>query len=109
LRCNRDDVTLIGYMADLSTDDVLKLARLSRLKLSNEEVETFKKEINEILSYVDMLKDADVKDLEPTYQVTGLENKMRKDEIKDYGVTQEELLKNLPNRDGDYIKTKRVL
>jgi len=96
-------------MADLSTEDVLKLARLSRLKLSDDEVNTFKKEINEILSYVDMLKEVDTKDLKPTYQVTGLENKMRKDEVKDYGVTQEELLKNLPDKDANYIKTKRVL
>jgi len=109
LRCNRDDATLIRHMADLSTEDVLKLARLSRLKLSDDEVDTFKKEINEILSYVDMLKEADTKDLKPTYQVTGLENKMRKDEVKDYGVTQDELLENLPDKDGVYIKTKRVL
>jgi len=96
-------------MADLTREDVLKLARLSRLKLSDEEVEAFRKEISEILGYVEMLDKADTTSLSPTYQVTGIKNATRPDAVVDYGASQEELLKNLPAREKNYIKVKRML
>ena len=56
----------------LSKEDVLKLARLSRLKLSDEEVEKYQTELTAILNYFNQLEDEKVAGLEPTYQVTGL-------------------------------------
>ncbi len=96
-------------MAKLSREDVLKLARLSRLKLTDAETSEFQKEISEILAYVEMLDKVDTKGLKPTYQTTGLKNVSRRDEIVDYGPNQDELLKNVPDRDKNYIKTKRIL
>jgi len=96
-------------MADLTKEDILKLARLSRLKLTDAEVTEFQKEISEILGYVQMLDKADTEGLKPTYQVTGLKNVSRKDELVDYGVSQEELLKNVPARDKNYIKVRKML
>ena len=96
-------------MADLTRQDVIKLARLSRLKLSDDEVEAFQKELSEILGYVEMLESVDTSGLKPTYQVTGLKNVMRKDELITYEATPQELLKNVPARHGDYVKTKRMI
>lgn len=96
-------------MAKLSRDDVLKLARLSRLKLTDEEVEKFRSELTEILDYVEMLDKVDVSGLEPTYQVTGLKNVMRPDEVKDYGYKTEALLKNAPALENNQYKVKRVI
>jgi aspartyl-tRNA(Asn)/glutamyl-tRNA(Gln) amidotransferase subunit C len=96
-------------MADLTPQDVLKLARLSRLRLSKEEIERFTSELSAILKYVEQLSAVDTKNLEPTSQVTGLTNVLRADEIIDYGESSEALLKNAPDRDGNYIKVKRVL
>ncbi|MDB5182848.1 MAG: Aspartyl/glutamyl-tRNA(Asn/Gln) amidotransferase subunit [Candidatus Saccharibacteria bacterium] len=96
-------------MANLTREDILKLAKLSRLKLSDAEVEEFTAEISEILQYVQMLDDVDTTGLKPTYQVTGLTNVSRPDEISDYGISQEDLLKNLPARDKNYIKVRKML
>ena len=96
-------------MTKLSRDDVLKLADLAKLDLTAEEVDKFQVEISQILNYVEQLQTADIDKMEPTYQVTGLTNVTRADEVKDYGVSQKELLKNLPDRDGNQIKVKRVL
>lgn len=96
-------------MATLSREDVLKLARLSRLKLSDDEVTEFQTEITEILGYVEQLSEVDTKGLEPTSQVTGLTNVMREDEVIDYGASQDELLKNAPAQDKKQFKVKRVL
>lgn len=96
-------------MAKLSRDDVLKLARLSRLELTEAEIEQFRGELSDILEYVEQLQKVDTKGLKPTYQVTGLSSVMRKDEVVNYGASPKELLKNVPSTIGGQIKVKRVL
>lgn len=96
-------------MAQLTKDDVLKLAKLSRLQLTDKEVETFQTEITAILEYATQLQDVPTDGLKPTYQVTGLVNVARTDEVRDYGITQEELLKNAPATDKKYLKVKRMI
>lgn len=96
-------------MTKLTREDVLKLAKLAKLKLTDEETKEFQKEISEILGYVEQLQKTDVKGLDPTNQVTGLTNVTRKDEIVDYGATPKELLKNSPATENNQIKVKRVL
>jgi aspartyl-tRNA(Asn)/glutamyl-tRNA(Gln) amidotransferase subunit C len=96
-------------MSKLSREDVLKLAALSKLKLSDDEIERLQDELGEILDYVKQLDSVDVSGLEPTYQVSGLKNVYRKDEIKDYGYKIEDLLKNAPAIQDGQFKVKRVL
>lgn len=96
-------------MAKLTREDVLKLARLSRLHLTDEEIVRFQKEVGAILDYVEMLQAVDLDKIEPTYQVTGLESVTRPDEIVDYGMNQKQLLKNAPKTEGGHIKVRRML
>lgn len=96
-------------MSKLSREDVLKLARLSRLKLSEEEIEKFREELSSILEYVEVLDKVDTAGLKPTSQVTGLTNVMRKDETRDYGYKTEDLLKNAPAVKDNQFKVRRVL
>jgi aspartyl-tRNA(Asn)/glutamyl-tRNA(Gln) amidotransferase subunit C len=96
-------------MSKLTRDDVLKLAQLARLDLSDEEVEAFSHELSDILQYVEQLSAVDVKGLKPTNQVTGLTNVTRGDEIKDYGYAPADLLKNVPEVKNNQIKAKRMV
>lgn len=96
-------------MAKLTREDILKLARLARLELSDEEIKLFQGEISSILDYVEQLQKVDVTGVEPTSQVTGLVNVMRPDVIKDYGPSSEDLLKNVPQVEARHIKTRRIL
>lgn len=96
-------------MSKLSRDDVLKLAKLSRLRLTDKEIERFRDELSSILEYVETLDKVDTNGLEPTYQVTGLKNVMRKDTIRDYGYKSADLLKNAPAVQDGQFKVKRVL
>ncbi|MET0779466.1 MAG: Asp-tRNA(Asn)/Glu-tRNA(Gln) amidotransferase subunit GatC [Candidatus Saccharimonadales bacterium] len=96
-------------MADLTREDVLKLARLARLTITDEEIEKYRTELSEILQYVDLLQNADVTGLTPTSQVTGLTNVMRDDEVIDYGVSADELLRKVPNKEERLIKVKRMI
>ena len=96
-------------MADISIQDVKKLADLSKIALSESELEQYKKEIESILAFVEQLNEIDTEGVEETSQVTGLENATRQDAIHDYGVTPEALLANTPAVEKNQIKVKRVL
>jgi aspartyl-tRNA(Asn)/glutamyl-tRNA(Gln) amidotransferase subunit C len=96
-------------MADLSKDDVLKLARLARLDLTDEEVSEFTAELAEILKYVEQLDTVDTKGLLPTSQVTGLVNVTRPDAVRSYGYEPADLLKNVPTVQDNQIKVKRMI
>jgi aspartyl-tRNA(Asn)/glutamyl-tRNA(Gln) amidotransferase subunit C len=96
-------------MAKLSRDDVLELAKLSRLKLTEAEVSKFIDEIDEILGYVEQLQKVDLASYEPTDQVTGLTDVMRADQPVDYQAKPAQLLKNLPASEKGYIKVRRVI
>lgn len=96
-------------MAVLTRDDVLKLARLARLSLTDAEIDEFQAELSAILEYVQQLQNADTTGLEPTSQVSGLESVMREDSIKDYGLNRDDLLKNVPEVEDGQIKVRRMV
>lgn len=95
----------------ITIEDVQKLAKLSHLKLSNDELETYRKEIEAILGYIEQLQQADLEGIEPTYQVSGNKNVMRDDRVNEdiYKTTQADLLINAPAKLDAQIKVKKVL
>lgn len=96
-------------MAKLLREDILKLARLARLELSEAEIVEYGDELSEIIQYVDQLQAVDVRGLKPTNQVTGLVNVQREDVIVDYGYSAADLLANVPVVEADHIKVRRML
>lgn len=96
-------------MSKLTRDDVLKLAALSRLKLTEEEIRRSQGELSAILDYVKVLNSVDTANLEPTYQVTGLKNVMREDKVIDYQAKPTDLLSNAPALEDGQFKVKRVI
>jgi aspartyl-tRNA(Asn)/glutamyl-tRNA(Gln) amidotransferase subunit C len=96
-------------MTQISRDDVLHLAQLSSLELGDDEIDGLQSGISNILNYVGMLSKLDTKGIEPTYQVTGLENVWRDDKIIDYGIGREELLTLAPESSDNQVKVPKVL
>lgn len=96
-------------MARLTRDDVLHLAQLARISLSDDEVDEFSEELSAILQYVEQLSSVDVAGLRPTNQVTGLTNVMRDDVVKDYGYAPRDLLKNVPAVQDNQLKVRRMI
>jgi aspartyl-tRNA(Asn)/glutamyl-tRNA(Gln) amidotransferase subunit C len=96
-------------MGKLTREDVLKLASLSRLALTEDELDEFVEEIGEILQYVEQLQSVEVEGLAPTNQVTGLTNVTRDDTVIDYGYAPRDLLANVPSVEDTHIKVKRMV
>lgn len=81
------------------------IASLAKLHLSQEEIEKFQVQLTDIIKYFDKLNEVDTEGVEPTSQVTGLKNKLRKDEIIHF-LKQEKALQNASSIKGGFIKTK---
>lgn len=96
-------------MSSITTDDVKYVAALAKIAVTEDEAVKFTKELTAILGYVEQLDAVDTTGLEPTYQVTGLTNVTRKDEVIDYGTTQKDLLKNVRRSRDGYIEVPKVL
>jgi len=96
-------------MTQITRDDVLHLAQLSSLELSESEIDSLRTDISNILGYVEQLSKLDTNNIEPTYQVTGLSNVWRNDEVINYGVTREELLARAPESVDFQVKVPKVL
>jgi aspartyl-tRNA(Asn)/glutamyl-tRNA(Gln) amidotransferase subunit C len=96
-------------MAKITEDEIRKLARLCRLHLDEAEITKLKTDLSNILEYVEMLKNVDVSDLEPTSQVTGLQNVYRLDVEVNYSASPDELLKNAPAQKDHQFKVKRII
>ena len=94
----------------LSKQEIQGIAKLARLDLTEAELEKYGGQLSAVLSYINRLKEVDVKGVEPTAQVTGLENVLREDEVKNWDKKEiEEALKDAPEREGRFIKVKRVI
>jgi aspartyl-tRNA(Asn)/glutamyl-tRNA(Gln) amidotransferase subunit C len=102
----------IGYnrgMTQISRDDVLHLAQLSSLQLADNEIDKLQEDIGSILTYVQQLSELDTSGIEPTYQVTDLENVWRNDTVIDSGVSREQLLTLSPASFNNQVKVPKVL
>lgn len=94
----------------ISKDEVRHIAKLARLGVSESEVEHFQKDLSAILDMVGKLEEVNVDNVEPTAQVTGLENKTRQDESeKKEEKARKNILANAPDSKDNYIKVKAVL
>ena len=96
-------------MTNVSLDDVQHLAQLSSLQLNSDEADGLRADIEDILEYVEQLSELDTTGVEPTYQVTDLENVWRADVVNPGSVTREELLARSPASEKNQIKVPKVL
>ena len=96
-------------MSKVSKEDVRQIAALARLELSEADVNKYQAELSSILDYVDLIEKADTKNIEPTAQVTGLVDVVRKDEKNPSVLTRDDIFVNTPDVQNGYIKTKSVL
>jgi aspartyl-tRNA(Asn)/glutamyl-tRNA(Gln) amidotransferase subunit C len=96
-------------MTNISTDDVQHLAQLSSLQLEDGEAEALRVDLENILGYIEQLSELNTEGVEPTYQVTDLQNVWRDDVVDDYGLGREALLALAPDEEKNQIKVPKVL
>lgn len=94
----------------VSPSDVKKVAALANLPLSDKEVTELTDAFKKTLDVVNELQKLDTKNVQPTSQVTGLENVMREDTVDTSRMfSQEEALANAPRKHNGYFVVDQVL
>jgi aspartyl-tRNA(Asn)/glutamyl-tRNA(Gln) amidotransferase subunit C len=91
----------------ISKEDIKHCAKLARIELTSEEEEKFTNQLSSILGYFEKLNELDLEGVEPIYQVTGQTNVFREDGVTNVS-RAEEMLKNVPDKEGTFIKVKSV-
>lgn len=86
----------------IDNKDVMHIASLARLKITDEEREQFKVQLSNILDYFQKLDELDTGHIEPMKHVIETQNVLRADEPRPH-VSQAEALKNAPQQDGQHF------
>lgn len=92
----------------LSTSEVEHVARLARLELSDEEKERFTHQLNDILQYVEKLKELNTEGVEPTAHAIPLQNIFREDQVRP-SMDREAVLSNAPDREDVFFKVPQIM
>jgi aspartyl-tRNA(Asn)/glutamyl-tRNA(Gln) amidotransferase subunit C len=92
----------------LSRDDVAKVARLARLKLTDDEVQSLTGQLGRILDYVAILDELDVSAVEPMVHAVELSNVLRADELTP-SLPRTAALANAPKTDGKYFLVPAII
>jgi aspartyl-tRNA(Asn)/glutamyl-tRNA(Gln) amidotransferase subunit C len=92
----------------ISREDVLHIAKLARLNLSEKEIKTYSGQLSDILNYVQKLGELNVDNVEPMKHVLNMVNVMREDKNLT-SLSREDVLNNAPEHDGEFFKVPRVL
>jgi aspartyl-tRNA(Asn)/glutamyl-tRNA(Gln) amidotransferase subunit C len=91
-------------MEKLSFQEVDHIAKLSRLELSEDEKEKFRGQLSSVLEYVGQLNQVETEGVQPMANITGLENVLREDEIRENPVSFGDIEKNAPNfKNGSFV------
>ena len=93
----------------ISNDDIAYLAQLSAIAVDDNQIASLRVHIENILRYVEQLSELDTSGVEPTYQVTGLENVFRADSIEESGVSSEKLVSAAAESLNQQFKVPKVL
>ena len=95
----------------LTPNQVLHIAKLANLTLTEEEIPLYRQWLSETLDYVEVLNELDTTGVEPIYQVTNTKGEYRDDtEDDDQHLSQEEVLSNVGERkQGGYIVVEKVM
>jgi len=92
----------------ISKEKVKHIAKLAHLKLKDDEVESYAKELSSILDYMEKLNELDTTSVEPLTHPTENKNVFREDELV-ISVDREDALKNAPQKDDKYFKVPKVI
>lgn len=96
-------------MTQITRDDVQHLAQLSSLLLDEAEIDRLQTDIQAIIGYIEQLSELDTEGVEPSYQVTDLENVWRDDVVIDDGVRREDMLSLAAQQQDNQVKVPKVL
>jgi len=97
-------------MTNITKQQIIHIARLAKLEISEKEIAKFQKQLSNIIEYISELDKVDTKNVKPTSQTTGLLNAKREDLINQKDcLTLEDALSGTENTHNGYFKIPAIL
>lgn len=93
---------------EIDSDRVRHIGKLSRIELTDQEIETFSRQLGAILEYFDKLQELDTADVEPMAHAVEISNVLADDVVRP-SLPTDLALANAPQRDGDFFKVPKVV
>ena len=93
---------------EISKEEILHIAKLASLKIREEEIEEYRKNLQDILNFAKTIDSVDTNNLEETNGATTNINFLREDEVKEFG-DKEKLMQNAPDQEKNMFKIPKVL
>ena len=94
----------------LSKTQIEHIAKLARLELTEDELKKYGGQLSAVLDYINQLSEVETEGVEPTAQVTGLQNIFREDEIKEWDKKEvKEALADAPELEDNQVKVRRII
>ncbi|HAR21843.1 MAG: Asp-tRNA(Asn)/Glu-tRNA(Gln) amidotransferase subunit GatC [Cryomorphaceae bacterium] len=91
---------------EISKEQIKHLAHLSRLELSEAEIDAMQGDMSKILDFVAQVEKLDLEGVEPLTQMSKSVNVMRQDEVANM-ISKEDALKNAPDANSDYFRVSK--
>ncbi len=98
----------MGHNVRLTREQVLHVAELAKLKLTDAEIDLFQEQLSAILAYAARLDELDTESIPPTAGVLPLRNVMRADQVRP-SYPRQAMLENAPETEDGYVRVKAVL
>jgi len=92
----------------IDKNQVKKVAKLSRISLDDNKLESLSKDLASILKFVEQLNELDTKKIEPLNSIVDKTLEPRSDKIND-GKIKDEILKNSPDKNEDFFIVPKVV
>jgi aspartyl-tRNA(Asn)/glutamyl-tRNA(Gln) amidotransferase subunit C len=92
----------------LKREEVLHIAKLARVGVTDQDVERLREQLSDILENFEILQQVDTADVPPTAQSIPLQNVTKDDQVAD-SLLPGQILANAPRKDGEYFRVRAVL
>lgn len=95
-------------MADINRDEIIHIAKLAMLNLTDKEIDNYTKDMQDILGYAEMINNVDTSNTDETIGATEQKNVFRKDEVVEFK-SRDDLLQNAPSQDEGMFRIPKVI
>tara|TARA_B100001115_G_C15592481_1_gene283425 strand:+ start:79 stop:375 length:297 start_codon:yes stop_codon:yes gene_type:complete len=93
----------------ITKEEIIKIAKLSKLHVSENDLESYSKQISKILDYMSQLNEVDTENIDEFSNKLFDNNQDLREDVVEPSLDRDKVLKNSPESDGVYVKVPKVI
>ena len=93
----------------ITKKDIEYVSKLARINMDEKEIESFTKQLDKILAYMNKLNELNTDNIKPTSHILNIINVKREDKLTDESLSNNEALKMAPEKEDEFFKVPKVI